>query len=161
MPNHTTFTDDIIDGVHVLDLKAHTDDRGWLTELFRADEMGADQAPAMGYASETKPGVKRGPHEHANQTDHFVVIGAGVFEFCLWDDRKDSPTTGKRMKLTAGGDHPRRISVPPGVVHAYKNISSEPAVLLNFPNALYAGDGRKDPVDEIRYENVEDHPFTW
>jgi dTDP-4-dehydrorhamnose 3,5-epimerase len=49
--------------------------------------------------------------------------------------------------------------VPPGVVHAYKNIGSEPGLVFNCPNRLYKGPGRKDPVDEIRHEADKDTPF--
>jgi dTDP-4-dehydrorhamnose 3,5-epimerase len=42
--------------------------------------------------------------------------------------------------------------VPPGVVYAYKNVSSEPGLVFNCPNRLYKGPGRKEPVDEIRHE---------
>ncbi len=161
MTEPTTFSDGPIDGVVVAELESHVDERGWLMELFRQDEMEPGLAPIMGYVSETNPGTLRGPHQHHRQTDHFVVVGSGEFEFCLWDTRSESLTAGKRMIVRAGGERPLRLTVPNGVVHAYRNISNKPARLLNFPNALYAGEGRSEPVDEIRYEEETDHPFYW
>ena len=161
MPQPAEFSDGEIDGVVVVELTTRADDRGWLMELFRSDEVLDKQVPTMGYASETKPGITRGPHEHRHQTDHFVVNDEGEFEFCLWDARSDSATRGRRMIFRAGGERPVRITVPPGVVHAYKNVSNRPAQLLNSPNRLYAGKNRQEPVDEIRYEDVADHSYRW
>jgi dTDP-4-dehydrorhamnose 3,5-epimerase len=49
--------------------------------------------------------------------------------------------------------------VPPGVVHAYRNISrTERGTVLNYPDTLYAGWGKSEPVDEVRHE-VEGDPF--
>lgn len=118
-------------------LKKYEDERGWLCELFRTDE---GFRPEMGYVSMTLPGVSRGPHEHVHQTDLFFFMGK--FKVYLWH---------KGARETRILDHTALI-VPPGVVHAYKNIG-EAALVYNFPDKLYKGPGRKDPVDEIRHED--------
>ncbi len=56
------FTDGNIDGVIVRPLKKHSDERGWLMEVFRADELAPEFFPVMTYISATRPGVARGPH---------------------------------------------------------------------------------------------------
>jgi len=114
----------------------------------------------MGYVSATRPGISRGPHEHRNQIDTFGFIGPGSFRFKLWDNRKGSPTYGVMQVMVVGEENPVVITIPPGIVHGYTNISSCDAMVLNFPNQLYAGKGRNQPVDEIRYENAEFTPFT-
>jgi dTDP-4-dehydrorhamnose 3,5-epimerase len=43
--------------------------------------------------------------------------------------------------------------VPPGVVHAYKNVGQTSGWVFNAPNRLYAGPGKREPVDEIRHED--------
>ena len=55
-----------IEGVEIIPLERHSDQRGWLAELYRSDEVNGNMAPAMGYISITKPGVSRGPHEHTD-----------------------------------------------------------------------------------------------
>jgi len=55
--NIQPFEEGVIQGVQVRPLKKHRDDRGWLMELFRADEIDSDMMPAMSYVSETLPGV--------------------------------------------------------------------------------------------------------
>ncbi len=146
------FRDGEIDGVLVHSLQKHVDQRGWLIELFRQDELPADYFPAMSYISITNPGVARGPHEHADQADLFGFIGPSTFRLYLWDNRKDSKTYMTKQVIEAGATNPLRVVIPHGVVHAYKNIGSEPGMVVNYPNRLFAGTGRKEKVDEIRHE---------
>jgi dTDP-4-dehydrorhamnose 3,5-epimerase len=51
------------------------------------------------------------------------------------------------------------VIIPKGVVHAYRNIGASQGMVLNFPNRLYAGTGKKSPVDEIRHEVEANSPF--
>jgi dTDP-4-dehydrorhamnose 3,5-epimerase len=149
-----------IDGVRIGPVKKNVDQRGWLAEIFRADEMPESEMPVMGYISVTKPGVARGPHEHREQTDTFGFIGPGSLRVMLWDNRKTSSTYGTMQTIDVGDVNPVIVMVPPGVVHGYTNILTTDAMVLNFPNRLFAGRGKKQPVDEIRYEDVKDTPFV-
>ena len=143
-----------IEGVVVRRLDKYHDERGWLAELFRDDELpGEEFRPAMAYTSTTKPGVRRGPHEHAEQADFFCFIGPSNFKLRLWDNRPDSPTIGCVMTLRAGEDEPKSVIVPRGVVHAYENVGEQDGVVINFPNRLYRGERRAEPVDEERHED--------
>jgi dTDP-4-dehydrorhamnose 3,5-epimerase len=149
-----------IHDVVVRPLSKFIDERGWLAEMYRHDELPEGVVPAMAYISMTQPGVARGPHEHLQQTDYFCFIGPGNFKVYLWDARKDSPTYGVKQFLCCGVDSPMTVIVPPGVVHAYKNISCENGIVFNAPDRLYAGEGKKEPVDEIRHEEAEDSAFV-
>ncbi len=153
------FEDGPINGVMIWPLRAVSDHRGWLVELFRSDELPAGNVPAMAYLSETLPGILRGPHEHRDQDDLFAFVGPGDFELFCWDVRPSSGTMGKRQRLVAGSSFPARVLVPKGVVHAYRNISASPGWVFNAPNRLYRGRNRAEPVDEIRHEEAPDHPF--
>ena len=135
------------------------DERGWLAELFREDEIEAQYMPVMAYVSMTQPGIARGPHEHLEQTDCFCFIGPSNFKVYLWDPRPGSPTCGTRQVIYAGKDSPLMTIVPPGVVHAYRNIGTENGIVYNAPNRLYGGSGKRSPVDEIRHEDVAGSPF--
>lgn len=140
-----------IAGVEVVPLRFFNDPRGWLTEIYRNDELTV--RPVMSYVSLTHPGVARGPHEHRDQADVFVFMGPSTFRMYMWDNRPDSPTHGKTMKFDTGADWPARVVVPPGVVHAYQNVGGIDGLVLNCPDQLYAGEGRREPVDEIRWED--------
>jgi dTDP-4-dehydrorhamnose 3,5-epimerase len=148
-----------INGLICRPLHKFDDSRGWLCELFRDDELPAGMRPAMAYVSETLPGVSRGPHEHVDQTDYFCFFGPGNFEIVAWDHRPSSSTFGHVWKVVAGQDHPMMIVIPPGIVHAYTNISDIPGLVFNSPDRLYKGKGRKELVDEIRHEDDPNSPY--
>jgi len=148
-----------IGGVIIRELKKYTDRRGWLIELYRHDELDAQFQPVMAYVSMTSPGVARGPHEHVDQADCFCFIGPSTFRLYLWDNRPDSATCGLKATYDLGEKSPAAVIVPTGVVHAYKNIGDTDGIVYNAPNRLYAGEGRKEPVDEIRHEDDQDSPF--
>lgn len=155
-----TFTDGEIEDVVTYPLRKYLDDRGWLAELFRHDEISEEFYPAMAYISVTRPLVQRGPHEHVDQADLFCFIGPGNFMMRMWDNRPESPTYRHRMTMVVGADEPYAVIVPKGVVHAYKNVSpDEQGVVINCPNRLYMGPGKKDPVDEIRHEEDPDTEY--
>jgi dTDP-4-dehydrorhamnose 3,5-epimerase len=63
------------------------------------------------------------------------------------------------MAFDSGEQKPQAVIVPAGVVHAYKNIGLKPGWVINLPNRLYAGRGRKETVDEIRHESDPNSPF--
>jgi dTDP-4-dehydrorhamnose 3,5-epimerase len=147
----------MINGVIIKKLNKNEDERGWLAEFFRNDEV--DYNPVMGYVSVTKPGVVRGPHEHKEQSDCFVFVGPGDFELYLWDRRDGSKTKGGHIKIKVGENNPTMVIVPPGVVHGYKCVSEIGGWCVNLPDKLYKGEGRKEEVDEIRWESKGDSPY--
>ena len=148
-----------IPGVITWELSAFRDDRGWLVELFRRDELPATFRVAMSYVSMTKPGVTRGPHEHREQSDYFCFIGPSDFQVFLWDNRKGAVGYRSCEKIVAGESRPIAMIIPSGVVHAYKNIGNVEGWVFNAPDQLYAGEKKMQPVDEIRWESDPESPF--
>lgn len=153
------YRDGEIAGVETRPLKKFSDGRGWLMEIFRSDELAEEFVPAMTYISLTRPGVARGPHEHIEQADYFCFAGPSDFKVYLWDNREDSPTRGTRQAFVVGERAPAVVIVPKRVVHAYKNIGSVDGLVINCPNRLFKGEGRTSPIDEIRYEDLENSPY--
>jgi len=149
-----------IEDVIIKRLVKHVDERGFLVETFRIDELPENLRPVMSYVSYTEPAVTRGPHEHKHQTDIFSFIGPGNFMVKLWDNRRDSKTYGNYMRFFAGEDNPLTVVVPPGVVHGYKNVSKTArGMVINYPDKLFMGWGRSEEVDEIRHEDVGESRF--
>ncbi len=148
-----------IPGVIFWELSAFRDDRGWLFELFRNDELPSTFRAAMSYVSMTRPGVTRGPHEHREQSDYFCFIGPSDFSLYLWDNRTGAKQYRICENIQAGESRPLAIVIPPGVVHAYKNIGSNEGWVFNAPDRLYAGENKSMPVDEIRWESDPQSPF--
>ena len=143
-----------MEGVFIKELTQFHDQRGWLVEIFREDEI--DFKPAMSYISMTKPGISRGPHEHMAQSDYFCFLGH--FRLYLWDNRQGSSTYQEKLTFDTQGKLFSAI-VPPHVVHAYKNIGSEEGIVINLPDRLFRGKGKTAEVDEVRYEGDPASPF--
>ena len=148
---------DLPAGVIIKPLGSHHDSRGHLTELFRSDEIPEGTLPTMGYISVTHPGIARGPHEHVDQTDLFCFVD-GEYELRLWENRPGHAAW--HQSFLVGKSNPVAVIVPPGIVHGYRNVGESDAYVLNFPNQLYAGTGKTEPVDEIRHEEI-DSPFKF
>ncbi len=147
----------MINNIIIKKINKYEDERGWLAEVYRADEI--NYKPVMTYISATKPGVIRGPHEHKYQSDYFIFIGPGDFELHLWDRQKNSPTNGEYLKIEVGENNPTLVIVPPEVVHGYKCISKITAYSINLPNKLYRGKGKIEEIDEIRWETDPKSPY--
>jgi len=148
-----SFRDGEIKGVVIRKLSKAADSRGWLAEIFRNDELEKEFFPTMAYISATNPGVTRGPHEHREQADLFCFMGPSNFRLRMWDNREDSETYRCVTTVVVGQENPSSLLVPAGVVHAYQNIGDAEGIVINCPNRLYRGTGRKAEVDEIRHEN--------
>jgi dTDP-4-dehydrorhamnose 3,5-epimerase len=150
-------TNEPLPGCLVKRLTRRADARGALTELFREDELPEGFRPVMAYLSVTHPGVARGPHEHREQCDGFAFVD-GEYALTLWENRAGRKPAS--VTLSVGENNPVLVLVPPGVVHAYKNVGERDAFVLNFPDKLYAGWGRAEEVDEIRHEADPGSPFN-
>src|SRR4051812_18957651 len=142
-----------IPDVIIKPLTVYQDQRGWLCEYYRHDQLQREYWPVMAYHSLTHPGIARGPHEHVRQADYFCFIGPSDFKLHLWDNRKDSPTYRVYQTEVVGASGPASVIIPPGVVHAYRNVGAEPGLVFNAANQLSRGEGKKEPVDEIRHEH--------
>jgi dTDP-4-dehydrorhamnose 3,5-epimerase len=154
-----SFRDGEIKGVIIRKLAKAQDSRGWLAELFRNDELDGEFIPTMAYISSTKPGITRGPHEHREQADFFCFIGPSNFKLRMWDNREESETFRCVTTIVVGQENPSAVLVPAGVVHAYQNIGDAEGIVINCPNKLYRGPGRREEVDEIRHENDSETIF--
>lgn len=150
------------------------DDRGQLVETWRQDDPALKAAgfqPRMNYVSWTRPGFVRGFHVHpglagqyraadrepkgklfetaGGQRDCFLFLD-GTYRLVLFDARVHSPSFCCLQQFFAGRHNRLGVIVPSGVWHAYKNVGTETAFVLNYPDALYGGEGRKQGVDELR-----------
>lgn len=139
-------------GVRVEALPVFKDARGSLHELFRVDEAPAGFKPLMACSSWSHPGVARGPHQHVGQDDYFTFAGPSNFRVYLWDDRPGAAGPARGWVINTGEQAPARLHVPRGVVHAYQNVGPTEGLVVTVTSLLFKGEGRRDPVDEIRHE---------
>jgi len=100
-----------IDGVKVKHLRVVADERGWLTEILRADDAELFTKFGQVYVSATYPGVVKGWHYHRKQVDNFACI-AGMVKLVLIDTRVGSPTEGTVNEFFIGVQNPVLVQVP-------------------------------------------------
>jgi dTDP-4-dehydrorhamnose 3,5-epimerase len=60
-----------------------------------------------------------------------------VIKLALWDQRAASPTNQQTEVIRMGALRPVMVIVPPGVWHALRNESGQPAGYINVIDRLY------------------------
>lgn len=146
----------MINGVKIKELRANADERGYLQEILRADDEIFEEFGQV-YVSLNYPGVVRAWHYHKKQAD-FITVIKGMAKIVLYDSRDDSPTKGEVNEFFAGENNRILVRVPAFVMHGYKTIGTEPALILNMPTRCY---DRNNP-DEYRVPpHDNDIPYDW
>lgn len=126
-----------IDGVRVQELSWYTDQRGSLSVLLRADQPELlGERFGQAYVTTVLPGVVKGWHRHAVQSDRMTGL-KGETLLVLLDGRHDSPSRGALVEVVLGERHPRLVLIPPGVWHGLKAIGAGESLVLNLPTHAY------------------------
>jgi dTDP-4-dehydrorhamnose 3,5-epimerase len=104
-------------GVTLRSLERHRDERGSLTEIFRASwDTGVD-AVQWNYA-ESEARVLRGVHVHVKHIDYLILL-RGCASIGLRDLRIGSPTEGMTALVETQGAKLHGLTIPPGVAHGF------------------------------------------
>lgn len=146
----------MIDGVSVKKLRAIPDERGRLMEILRSDDPGFTKFGQV-YMTTCYPGVVKGWHYHHKQTDYMTAI-SGMVKIVLYDNREDSPTKGELNEFFVGRHNRIRLTIPPGVCHGFKGISTDESIIINTVTEPY----NYDNPDEHRIDpHDNDIPYNW
>jgi dTDP-4-dehydrorhamnose 3,5-epimerase len=105
------------EGVRIVPLTPHADDRGVFTEIFR-DEWDAGISPVQWNAVVSEAGVLRGVHAH-HRHDDYLTLPVGRATIGLCDLRPGSPTDGLATCVTLSAGEPSGIVIPTGVAHGF------------------------------------------
>lgn len=148
----------MIEGVKIIQLTRHVDDRGFLMEILRSDDehfLGFGQAYIT--TCDPQPGgpIVKAWHRHRRQTDHFSVI-YGKIKLGLYDDRTESPTKGQSQTVILGEGNDFLVQIPPGVWHGFMPLGFRSACVLNIPTETY---NREEPDEERAPWDA--FPFEW
>lgn len=119
----------MIEGVKIVPLTAHLDDRGYLVEIARnagdPEPHGVVHQFGQVYlVGNPARGTIRAFHKHAELWDWFF-ISHGSAKFVLKDDRAGSPTFGEMMTVVSSDRKPGLIVVPPGVYHGWMSLEDD------------------------------------
>jgi len=146
----------MIHGVKTRKLRLIPDERGYLMEMLRSDWEEFEKFGQV-YITAVYPGVVKGWHYHKIQTDYFICVH-GMAKVVLYDGREDSPTYGEVNEFFMGEQNPMLLKIPPGVMHGFKGISQEMALIVNVPTELY----NYEQPDEYRLPPHTDQiPYDW
>ncbi len=132
----------MIEGVQITPLKTFPDDRGYFREIARLGETALPN-PAQFSATLSYPGVIKAFHYHQKQDDLWYCA-KGMIQAVLYDRREDSPTKGETQVVPMGDLNPVNLFIPHGVVHGYKVLGADSALVI------YATTHTYDPEDELR-----------
>ena len=146
----------MIEGVKVKNLKVIPDERGRLMEILRCDDEMFVKFGQV-YMSATYPGVVKGWHVHRVQVDNIACI-RGMIKLVLYDARDGSKTKGLISELYIGEHKPTLVQVPNGVLHGWKCISKEEALVINCVTEPYQYD---KPDQDSLPPHGGDVPYDW
>jgi dTDP-4-dehydrorhamnose 3,5-epimerase len=131
-----------IEGVKVMSLTTHSDQRGFFREVFRFNEQFENVPVGQLSHSLVDEGVVKGWHGHVYQYQwNYVVLGK--INVALYDNREESATYRELIEFTVGGEDTLGYFFPPGVLHGYRCVSGPMQI-------IYATSGVYDLEDEIR-----------
>jgi dTDP-4-dehydrorhamnose 3,5-epimerase len=135
------------EGVQLVSLARHADDRGVFTELFRQSWLPA-LIPVQWNAVHSRANVLRGVHVHLRHADYVTVVsGRAVIGLC--DIRPGSPTSNLRATFEIDEHNMTAVVIPPGVAHGF--YFPEPSV------HVYAVSEYWDADDELGCHFADPH----
>ena len=147
----------MIEGVKSKILKVIPDERGALMEILRSDENDFLEKFGQVYMTTAYPGVVKGWHYHKLQDDNFVVV-KGMIKLVIYDRREGSSTFGEINEFFLGEQKPVMVHIPKGVVHGFKGIGTQEAIIINTVTEPY----NYQSPDEYRIEpHGSEIPYDW
>jgi dTDP-4-dehydrorhamnose 3,5-epimerase-like enzyme len=123
--------------VVVQSVKTHRDARGILFEPLTDAELASQKNV---HVVLTRPSEVRGNHVHRTAVETTTVVGP-----CLI--RLKEAGTIRDLEVPAGETW--RLTIPPGVVHAYRNTGESMMVLVSFSTNLHDPAGSDTQREEI------------
>ena len=145
----------MINGVKLIKLTTHKDERGFFREVVRFPEQFKDIAVGQMSHSFVKKGVVKAWHGHVYQSQWNYVV-SGKIKVVLYDDRDNSETYMETIDfITGDGAEPIAYFFPPGVLHGYKCIKGPMQI-------IYVTSGVYNLEDEIRKSSDDQNPaISW
>lgn len=145
-----------IEGLYVVELPVHGDNRGWFKENWQQDKLANAGLPPFSpvqnnVSFNAAAGTTRGIH--AEPWDKYVSVAHGEF-FGAWVDLREGPDFGKCFTLEV--DPSRAVFVPRGVGNSYQTLVDNTAYtyLVNdywYPDAEYTFLNLADPTLAISW----------
>lgn len=113
-------------GVKIHKLEIKVDDRGWVTEILRNDQLMENKEFGQIYVTTAHPGVIKGNHYHKRKTEWFCVIkGSGLLAL------RDI-STGEYEEIPLSDNNISVVSFSPNIAHGIKNVGTDMLYLIAY-----------------------------
>ena len=134
-----------LEGVLLVELTVHKDDRGFFVERFQIErfrEQGLPTQFAQDNHSRSKPGVLRGLHyQHTPPQGKLVGVLRGRIYDVAVDIRSVSPTYGQHVSVELTDLNGKMLWIPAGFAHGFCVLGDESADVFYRADALYGPGG--------------------
>src|SRR3989344_672930 len=121
-------------------LNVKIDNRGWLAELIRSEDVGKSSFGQV-LVTTALPGKTKGGHYHKRKTEWYCVIKGSAL-LSLTDMK-----TGKNYEIKMGTDNMVQVKIPPYYFHTIENIGDEEIYLIAYSSQVF------DPNDPDTFTN--------
>lgn len=118
-------------GVKVSTLDIKKDERGWLAEVIRKEELVRDKGFGQFMVTTAFPGCMKGNHYHTRKFEWYCVL-KGEAKLVLVDNK-----SREREELILSEHQLKTVRIPPHVSHAIENIGTEMMYLLIYTDEPY------------------------
>jgi dTDP-4-dehydrorhamnose 3,5-epimerase len=139
-----------IEGVKLIELKVHEDDRGYLYEIIHKSDPfvgGTGQELRQVYVvGDRLEKIVRAFHKHDELHDWFCIV-RGSAKFVLVDDRKESQTYQKYDIIFSSQRVPKLLVVPPGIYHGWMSLEPD-TIMISTASHEY----NREKPDEYRIQ---------
>jgi dTDP-4-dehydrorhamnose 3,5-epimerase len=138
----------MINGIKITPLKQIVDERGKIMHMIRNDSKIFEKFGEI-YFSTVNPGFVKAWHLHKENTLNYVCI-KGKVKLVLFDDRKDSSTTGQHQELILSPEDYFLVTIPPFIWNGFKGLSDSDSIIANCMTLPHNEKEmvRKDPSDK-------------
>jgi dTDP-4-dehydrorhamnose 3,5-epimerase len=147
----------MIEGVKLIPITTHSDDRGHLSEIYRTDteyhQIFGGQINQVYIVEDPVRGTVRAFHRHQKLWD-FFYISHGSAKFALHDGREKSSTFKETNTFVLGDKQRKMLVVPPGVYHGWMSLEDDTQLLSIASHTYNPGkpDEERVPYDSFGYD---------
>ena len=144
----------MIHDVRVIPLKQISDERGKVMHMVRRDMPGFAGFGEI-YFSTINAGAVKAWHRHKLMTQNYAVP-FGTIHLVLYDDRQNSPTSGRLQEMTIGENNYCLVTIPPMVWYGFATPKPPFAIIANCASLPH------DPEEVERLDPGSPKiPFRW
>ncbi len=140
-----------IEGVILTPLKQIFHPKGNILHAMKKSDPGFNGF-GEAYFSTIIAGDIKGWKKHLRMTMN-LVVPVGKIRFVIYDDRKDSRSSGKFFTVTIDSENYQRLTVPPGVWMGFQGLGKDLNLLLNLADLEHdPNESENIPLESFLYD---------